>query len=180
MSSSGSYESDSSSLDNPESCFRCGRYGHWAAKCYAKTDVDGRPMKKQHVASSAGVYAIEDHSGKVYVGKSMNTQKRFKEHTRGSGTSFLKGTIKKRQTVTNGSKSDMESWERNETLERMYRNGISNVRGWMFTTAVLTEQQTQDAFNQICEKYDLCRKCGRNNHFMAKCYAKTRAEWACK
>jgi len=182
MSSSESYESDSpsSGLSNPESCFRCGRYGHWTANCYAKTDVDGRHMKKQHVASSAGVYAIGDSSGKIYVGKSMDTQKRFNEHTRGSGTSFLKGNIKKRSTATNGSKADMESWERNETLEQMYRTGIRNVRGWMFTASVLTDQQTQDAFNQICEKYDLCRKCGRNSHFMAKCYAKTRAEWACK
>ena len=129
---------------------------------------------------TAGVYTIGDVSGRIYIGKSSDIDKRIQEHASGAGTSFLDGTIRKLPTITSGPKDDMESWERNETLEQMYQKGIQKVRGWMFTTSVLTEKQEEDAFKQICEKYDLCRKCGHNNHFADRCYAKKRAEWAKK
>ena len=28
-----------------DACYRCGRTSHWAADCYARTDVDGRPLE---------------------------------------------------------------------------------------------------------------------------------------
>jgi len=179
-----SYESDGSAPDN--ACFRCGRQGHWASKCYAKTDVDGRQLKKTSTSllpppsTTAGVYSITDLSGRIYVGKSSNINKRIQEHKDGAGTSFLTRFIKQCSTLTSGTEDDLESWERNETLEQMYRNGIQNVRGWMFTSLVLTEKQEEDAFKQICEKKDLCRSCGRNNHFADRCYAKSKADWVKK
>jgi hypothetical protein len=30
--------------DDEDACFRCGRQGHWAATCYARTNVDGYPL----------------------------------------------------------------------------------------------------------------------------------------
>jgi predicted GIY-YIG superfamily endonuclease len=39
-SSAYSYDSSSGSSDD-DCCFRCGRYGHWASECYARTTVEG-------------------------------------------------------------------------------------------------------------------------------------------
>ena len=131
----------------------------------------------------AGVYTLQDAHGRVYVGKSFNVNKRIAEHMQGSGTTFLSNPhtgLTQLQTATSGSKNDLESWERAETLTQMYSKGIRNVRGWMFTTSSLSEQQVQDAFGQICEKFDLCRRCGRNSHFISQCFANTKAQWVSK
>jgi hypothetical protein len=73
---------------------------------------------------------------------------------------------------------DTEAWERAETLARMHRAGISKVRGWMFTAPELTEPQRETAFAQVCERFDLCRKCGRGGHFAAACRCQSRAWFA--
>lgn len=35
---------DESDDEGSDACFRCGREGHWAAQCYAKTGVDGKRL----------------------------------------------------------------------------------------------------------------------------------------
>ncbi len=44
-------------------------------------------------------------------------------------------------------------------LQRRKKQGISNVRGWMFTSVNPSDDEYHDAdaFRQICEKVDLCR-----------------------
>ena len=128
--------------------------------------------------SCAGVYILKDNHNRYYVGKSQNMAGRIEDHMHGNGTSFLSGNITSVQSLTSGSANDLESWERSETLARMHRHGIKNVRGWMFTTQELSDRQLDDAFNQICEKFDFCRRCGRNSHFIQTCYAKSKAYWA--
>lgn len=73
----------------------------------------------------------------------------------------------------------MESWERNEVLTRMHEFGIDNVRGWMYTFKNMPIEQKVSAFDQICEKFDFCRKCGRNSHFIRDCQALTTDVWTC-
>ncbi len=48
--------------------------------------------------------------------------------------------------LTTGSGADLESWERNETLQRMKKLGISNVRWWMFSSVNLSDNEYADAF----------------------------------
>jgi len=165
-------------------CQRCGRHGHEVWECYAATHADGRalsgwdkPTKRQTYVGNSGVYVLRDEAGRMYVGKSGNIQQRIQQHLAGEGTRFLTGNIKRLPPYQKGDAGDMESWERNETLARMYRHGIDKVRGWMFTGTLLTKTEEEDAFKQICEKFDLCRRCGRNTHFAEKCFATTRADW---
>ncbi len=73
----------------------------------------------------------------------------------------------------------MESWERNEVLTRMHQFGIDNVRGWMYTFKNMPIEQKVHAFDQICEKFDFCRKCGRNGHFIRDCHSMSTDLWTC-
>ena len=174
--------------------------GHVVKECYAKTHLDGRGLggqvKRQKKwdgdtdrqvkrqakwdgdTGGAGIYVLGDEKGRMYVGKSQNVRNRIKQHLRGEGNQFLRGKVRKLEVSQAGSAVDLESWERNETLARMYKHGVGNVRGWMFTSVELSKEQEEQAFGQICEKYDLCRQCGRNSHFADKCFARGRAAWA--
>jgi predicted GIY-YIG superfamily endonuclease len=189
------YTSSSSVSDDDEEfypdnacCYRCGRQGHMKDECYAKTHVNGRSLKqnegqcnKRHKPMSsvkAGVYVLGDEKGRMYIGKSQDVERRIEQHLAGEGTQFLTGrNVRRLELYEMGSELDLESWERNETLARMYKHGVTNVRGWMFTNLKLSVEQEEQAFGQICEKYDLCRQCGRNTHFADKCFARSRVFW---
>jgi predicted GIY-YIG superfamily endonuclease len=119
--------------------------------------------------SEAGVYALELAGGKYYVGKSGNVLERIEQHRAGAGASCAEGFRRRVPTLTPPD-DDAEAWERAETLARMRRHGISRVRGWMFTAPELTEAQREAAFAQVCERFDLCRRCGRAGHFAAACH----------
>jgi len=167
------------------------------ARC-ASPDVDDRAVTPTSPSSPApaaapagamppppppsGVYALQTLSGDApsfYVGKSNNIAKRMQDHRDGMGTPYLAGCdVARVPLCTEGSSDDLESWERNETLQRMLVFGIDNVRGWMFTTRNLQPEERRIAFAQICEKNDLCRRCGRNSHFVSECFAKSTAPWA--
>jgi len=177
---------DDDGNDDDECCSRCGRAGHSSEKCYAKKFADGRPISGSSQVTllipskkRAGVYVLKTLNGLYYVGKSNDIDARIKEHRDGAGASCLKsqGAFEEVPTLTASQEQDHESWERNETLYRMMQHGINNVRGWMFTSERLTDSEKQQAFRQICEKFDLCRRCGRDSHFADECVAKTCAEW---
>lgn len=131
-----------------------------------------------------GVYVLQMSGDTLqYVGKSTDIDSRINDHREGFGALCIpKGMPGMGMTeiapITSGSTDDMESWERNETLTRMKLYGISKVRGWMFTSTNLSEDDKRSAFRQICEKFDLCRRCGRNSHFAEECFAATADSWA--
>jgi len=192
-------------------CYRCGRKGHFASNCYARTSKEGdsldsssesdddddnyryarskkaKPNPPLSLGSAgtgspvvSGVYVLQTRNGLFYVGKSNNVKARIQEHRSGLGAACLDGSSFQVVTrlLTSGSTADLESWERNETLQRMKAHGIENVRGWMFTSKNLTDKDREDAFTQICEKFELCRRCGRSSHFADRCFARTRDSWA--
>lgn len=116
-----------------------------------------------------GVYVLEMSDGTYYVGKSHNIPKRLKEHQDGKGSEFVYNKPFERIPTHVEYMNDWEGWERAETLHLMYKKGIENVRGWLYTSVVLSEDQEKDANRQIRERYDLCRGCGEKGHFMRDC-----------
>lgn len=129
-----------------------------------------------------GVYVLKTKDNFYYVGKSNDIDSRIAEHAQGVGASCLAGRGVWEEIIpfTPNQGSDHESWERSETLHRMMMHGIDNVRGWMFTSPSLTETERNAAFRQICEKFDLCRRCGRRDHFADACSTNDRSPWAGK
>lgn len=129
----------------------------------------------------AGVYVLKFEDGTYYVGESQDTDARVAQHIAGEGASCIgeKGATAVRvNPYTQPSYGELEMWERAETLERMFRHGIEKVRGWIYTTAVMSPDQRESAFQQICSCKKLCGKCGRSNHFSSGCFANAKAVWA--
>ncbi len=133
--------------------------------------VSSRRDSKAICDEDAGVYVLEKPGGEFYVGKSRNIGERIKQHAGGLGASCARGGLRRVAPVTPEMNGDLEAWERAETLARMFRHGISKVRGWMYTSPVLTDAEREHAFQQVCERHDLCRRCGLGGHFAAKCKA---------
>ena len=164
-------------------CFRCGRNGHASSACFARSTVDGRPLlppstsrhfQGPHITPGqrgrSGVYVLQYANGMFYVGKSSNIDRRIGEHASGMVACTAEwGVPTEVPTVTPPLDTDHESWERNETLELMKLNGISKVRGWMYTSQDLTEDAEESIVSQLCEKYDCCRLCGSSGHFISAC-----------
>lgn len=128
-----------------------------------------------------GVYVLQLQKDYFYVGKSFNIEERIKQHMQHDmfegdykGAYCARNIIRRVNPLTVSIPNDLEAWERAETLERMYEHGIHKVRGWMFTLPVLTRDMWDSAFRQICERFDLCRKCGAKGHFIQSCAAKDR------
>ena len=145
----------------------------------------GKNTNHNNNIKKVGVYVLKSKdSNTFYVGKSNDIEARIIEHKSNDENScaFLKQKMPNFdyiQTLTTGSVNDLESWERNETLHLMRIHGIENVRGWMFTTVNLSTEHKKDVFKQICEKFDLCRNCGRSSHFVNECVATSMDFW-CK
>ena len=60
----------------------------------------------------------------------------------------------------------------------MHRHGIDKVRGWLYTTPVMSPDQREEAFRQVCARKGLCGTCGRGGHLAAQCFANGKAAWA--
>lgn len=135
-----------------------------------KYEGQGPPKRKRQVPKRSGVYVLQYQDGNIYVGKSNDIDARIRQHASRSVqcTSGWQGSPREIQPIT-PSLDDYESWERNETLERMSQHGVEKVRGWMYTSLHLSEETIESIDAQLCEKYDLCRLCGMKGHFASAC-----------
>lgn len=116
-------------------------------------------VRKELLPHKPGVYVLQLENDCIYVGKSQqNVEGRVKEHFTSGGSAFTKKfrPISQLPTLTQVT-SDLESFERAETLEQMWVKGIKNVRGWQYTKLYLTEFEYESIFRQMCERKDLCR-----------------------
>ena len=132
------------------------------------------------------IYVLELKSGKFYVGKTSNIERRIQEHSSGRGSAWTRKYKLIRILYT--TKKHNEDYH---VIKMMHERGIENVRGGSFSTMALTPSDVDMANRMIYTQYDLCyncgksghytlncnktycRRCGRNNHSIEKCYAKT-------
>ena len=143
--------------------------------------LSAKARAREPASGDCGVYVLEKADGSFYVGKSGNIPERIRQHAAGEGASCARGFVRRVPPLTEET-ADHEAWERAETLARMHRHGVSRVRGWMYTTPAMSEAHRDHAFRQVCEKMDLCRRCGMGGHFAGACRrsaaAACRPDWA--
>jgi hypothetical protein len=142
--------------------------------CAARRTVSFRHSARL-VKPCAKVYVLELDGGYVYVGKSMDVEKRIKQHSEGVGSGFTKrfkptGRVLDRIGTLQG---EGDGPERDETLRQMMRMGSHRVRGWKYVRAKHTKAELADIECNIREMMDWCRVCGREGHFAAKCQHRT-------
>ena len=171
-------ESDDDESDDDESDDESDRHRRAPPARQPKKKRDRGEGRGASNDDGAGVYVLRNvESGVCYVGKSDNVARSIEAHHR--GYHGRTATLRREATLrTRGSVADLESWERNEVLARMYRDGMDSVRGWRYTRqGPLTEYERRAVKADIVEKYDLCRRCGRDSHFANRCFASSAARW---
>ncbi|CAM9251836.1 unnamed protein product, partial [Hapterophycus canaliculatus] len=119
------------------------------------------------------VYVLELDGGRYYVGKSSDVARRVAEHLSpegGSGWTRTHKVMRDQHVLFPKSSGSSRSPSRSSnTLEIAHRKGIDNVRGHAWTTVALTKSQRESFREQVCERKDLCRRCGMPGHMVSAC-----------
>ena len=162
-------------------CTRCFRNSHTVTTCYAVTTLAGKPLyrntkrvatRSQELQPKAAVYVLHLQHGKIYVGLSDNIPRRIHQHVEGNGSAWT--TLYPPQSATPLPPLAVPTThgptdERNETLHRMRIHGIDNVRGYKWTTLILTQDQRKTIQEEMAENFNLCRACFAEGHFIKDC-----------
>ena len=114
-----------------------------------------------------------------YVGCSKTVLARIEQHRRGVGAVCTAGatSIEVLPLLTNGSETDLDTWERIETLTLMYSVGIDKVRGWHYVQRKISDEDRRHIHRNICSRNGLCHRCGGGSHMMTQCFARHRSLW---
>lgn len=142
---------------------------------------------------SVVIYILKLENDKYYVGKTKNPNERMDEHMIGNGSVWTKlhKPVKIVDLIHNCNSFDEDKY----TLMTMSKYGIDNVRGGSFSSIILDKDTiyhikrsihgakdkcfkcgSSDHWASQCGKNNtiyLCTRCGRNNHNVERCYAKT-------
>lgn len=133
-------------------------------------------------------YVLKLEDGKYYVGRTNSPKFRLDDHFSGDGSLWT--SIYQPVEVVEFRKTKDECDENDTTIEYMKKYGIDNVRGGSFCKEHLDKDEKHtlkkiiggDDLNENDDKIlnklangdsNCCYRCGRKNHFISNCYAKT-------
>ena len=121
--------------------------------------------------SSTNIYILKLQSGKYYVGKTTDLERRKQEHINGTASAWTKKykPVSVEKIIPNASAFDEDKW----TKIYMEKHGVENVRGAAYSQMELDETQKETLEREIRSANDACMKCGRSGHFAKSCYART-------
>ncbi len=117
------------------------------------------------------IYILELVNRKYYVGFTLDLDKRLKQHNEGNGSEWTKKYKVLRVLKTFNTNNPFEE----DKYTKIYMNkfGIDNVRGGSYCTIYLNKEQKKLLIKEFRMANNECLRCGRNNHFIKNCYAKT-------
>jgi len=138
-----------------------------------------RAERQRIFMTGGGVYVLRLHGAdrrgdRYYVGKAADVARRVAAHQRGSVDCAM--WVKRNNGVAAVEEpytprgDDLGAWEMRETIDRMIRHGIDNVRGWEWTrSGPLTRDDYISIRLVACGVLDCCRACGQRGHFVKDC-----------
>ena len=121
---------------------------------------------------ATNIYVLKLQENKYYIGKSKNDViARYQQHVNGQGSTWTKkykpiSLLEKRENVS-------PLMEDLVTKEYMIKYGIQNVRGGSYVELELSEFHISALQMEIWNATDCCSQCGRDNHWVNDCYART-------
>lgn len=123
-------------------------------------------------------YILKLKNDKYYIGESTNVKKRIWVHKNNSGSAWTKKYDYIETINTPKINDNINFNELIHTLHMMKQYGIENVRGSMFTSPFpLSTNEKIIAAQLYADLYNLCRKCGGENHFITQCNNDTVKGW---
>lgn len=117
------------------------------------------------------VYVLKLEKGKYYVGKTSSPTRRLEEHISGSGSRWT--SIYKPISVVKVIPMTSPFDEDKITKEYMASKGIENVRGGSYVEVDIHPQDLSHIQREIWTSTNCCLRCGRNNHFVNNCFARS-------
>lgn len=115
----------------------------------------------------SNVYVLRCNSGKWYVGRSDNVERRFEEHKKGNGSTW---TDIYRPIAIEKVYSNVSPFEEDKVVkEMMSKHGIHNVRGGTYSSMRLGIDQFELLHQEIQSARNVCWNCGRPGHFASAC-----------
>jgi predicted GIY-YIG superfamily endonuclease len=124
------------------------------------------------ITSMQTIYVLRCKENKYYIGSTIRPlQDRVKEHfmLKGSAWTRLYPPIEVIEVIDNADKYDEDKY----TKKYMELCGINNVRGGSYVKIKLDTWQLRTLNNEFATSNDVCFRCGRNNHYVAQCHART-------
>lgn len=120
------------------------------------------------------IYILRLSTGKYYIGKTKNVDKRWEEHITGNGSGWTKKykPLSLIKSVVSTSHFDEDRYVK----EYMEKYGIENVRGGTYSNMVLDANCIAVLEKEIRHSNNLCVRCGRGTHFVKDCYATTNSD----
>lgn len=117
------------------------------------------------------IYILKLKNNKYYVGRTDNVDKRYEQHLNGKGSEWTKKykPIKILKII-----EDCSAFNEDKYVKMfMSKYGIDNVRGGSYISFNINDNVKKLLQKEIWMANDVCIRCGRDNHFIKKCYAKT-------
>lgn len=106
----------------------------------------------------------------IYVGYSEDINSRIEQHVKGEGSNITRNcTLIGRLKCMTPFLWHKESWERLEYLTQVKKFGIQRVRGWKFVRDHLCPIDIKEILSNLCEAFNLCRKCFHDDHWSSIC-----------
>ena len=134
-------------------CFTCGRNTHYSNKCYSKTDVDDNQIK--------------DYKKSKEIKKDRNKDR----------NKHVKYLFNENEYI----EENNDLFEENKNIKREIKEKIKDNKNdktqYIEDTEIINDFYTN--LNQNCNSFEektqdiKCFICGRNNHLISSCYAKT-------